>query len=73
MIERKQVWGDDRVFLHDGDGNHFSLPARWTDAAPVDPFIEISQGKSTVRIEDMLALSQLMRTITEGEGKEDES
>ena len=72
MVERKLAWGDDRVFLHDGDGKYFSIPTKWTDAAPPDPFLEISNGKSTVRIEDMLALSQLMRMITEGMRQENE-
>jgi len=73
LVERRHAWGGDRVFLSDGEGNHFSLPTRWTDAAPPDPFLEISNGESTVRIEDMLALLQLMRMITEGERQEDES
>ncbi|MGO8959192.1 MAG: DUF5372 family protein [Streptosporangiaceae bacterium] len=32
FVEHRQNWGEDRVHLHDEDGQLFSLPAGWTDA-----------------------------------------
>ena len=38
FVAHRQNWGEDRVHLHDEDGELFSLPAGWTDVAPADPF-----------------------------------
>ena len=37
FVAHRQNWGEDRVHLHDEDGELFSLPAGWTDVAPADP------------------------------------
>ena len=37
------------------------MPASWTDVGPSDPFVEQAQGRSLVRVEDLLALAQMMR------------
>jgi hypothetical protein len=37
------------------------MPASWTDAGPSDPFVELAQGRSFARIEDLLALVQITR------------
>ena len=36
FVAYRQNWGEDRVHLHDEDGQLFSLPAAWTDAAAAD-------------------------------------
>jgi Family of unknown function (DUF5372) len=36
FVEHRQNWGEDRVCLHDEDGQLFSLPAGWTDVAAAD-------------------------------------
>jgi hypothetical protein len=37
------------------------MPASWTDAGPTDPFVELAQGRSLTRIEDLLSLVQISR------------
>jgi hypothetical protein len=37
------------------------LPASWTDARPLDPFIEEAKGQAIARVEDLLELSKLIR------------
>jgi hypothetical protein len=39
FVVHRQNWGEDRVHLHDENGVLFSLPAAWTDVAPVDLFV----------------------------------
>src|SRR4029077_467825 len=45
FIEHRQNWGEDRVCLRDENGELFSLPAGWTDAAAADPFVVIAAGR----------------------------
>ena len=37
-----------------------SLPASWTDAGAVDPFVAIAAGRSLFRIVDLIELAQLI-------------
>ena len=37
FVACRQNWGEDRVHLHDENGQLFSLPAGWTDVAAADP------------------------------------
>lgn len=36
------------------------LPAVWTDAGPVDPFVEQAQGRAIARVEDLLQLAAMI-------------
>ena len=36
FVAYRQNWGEDRVHLHDENGQLFSLPAAWTDAVAAD-------------------------------------
>jgi hypothetical protein len=42
FVAHRRNWGEDRVYCRDEDGELFSLPAAWTNAAPVDPFVVIA-------------------------------
>jgi len=42
------------------------LPASWTDAVAPDPFVVVADGRSPVRIDDMLRLALLLQEL-EGE------
>jgi uncharacterized protein DUF5372 len=44
FVAYRQNWGEDRVHLHDENGELFSLPAGWTDVAAADPFVVIADG-----------------------------
>ena len=54
----RQNWGEDRVWFHDNDGHLQSVPAGWTDAAPVDMFVVVAAGRSLFRVVDLLELAQ---------------
>jgi hypothetical protein len=60
LVDLRQTWGEDRVFFVDEDGQLFSLPLGWTDAAPVVPFVEMAAGRSPFRAEDLVALAELV-------------
>ena len=56
----RQNWGEDRVHLHDENGELFSLPAGWTDVAPADPFVVIAAGRCPFTAASLLALADLI-------------
>lgn len=45
------------------DGRSRSLPVGWTSVAPVDPFVRVAAGRAPFRLEDLLALTALLRDI----------
>jgi hypothetical protein len=56
FVAVRQVWGEDRVSFFDEGGVQRSLPRGWTDAADVDPFVVVAAGRSALRVEDLVAL-----------------
>jgi hypothetical protein len=60
FVVHRQNWGEDRVHLRDENGELFSLPAGWTDAAPADPFVVIAEGRCPFTIAGLLALADLI-------------
>jgi hypothetical protein len=56
LINISQCWGDERAFYIDETDQVRSLPARWTDAVAVDPYVVIAAGRCDFRIADLLAL-----------------
>ncbi|MDQ1365464.1 MAG: hypothetical protein QOE07_2141 [Acidimicrobiaceae bacterium] len=60
FVRVTQTWGEDRVFFVDQDDELLSLPLGWTDAAPVDVFVEVAAGRCHFRVTDLTALVQLM-------------
>jgi hypothetical protein len=59
-VVHRQNWGEDRVHLHDENGVLLSLPAAWTDVAPVDPFVVLAAGRCPFATTDLLALAELV-------------
>ena len=60
FVAVRQTWGEDRVFVLDEDGVQRSLPRGWTDAGDVDAFVVMAAGRSPFRVEDLLALVDLL-------------
>lgn len=60
LVVRKLTWAEDRVFFFDADGLFGSLPAGWTDVDPVDPFVVVAAGRSRLRVDDLVALADLL-------------
>lgn len=56
----KQLWGEDRVTLQLADGTLQSVPVGWTDRVPPDPYLSLGKGRSLFRVEDLLALAELV-------------
>ena len=48
------------MFFLDEDGVQRSLPRAWTDAADVDPFLVLAAGRSPFRVEDLLAVVEVL-------------
>ncbi|MGV9881221.1 DUF5372 family protein [Streptomyces sp. NPDC003006] len=62
-VDRRLAWDADRVAVLDEDGLVMSLPAVWTDIDPVDPFIVIAAGRCPFRLEDLLAVADLVDAL----------
>ena len=60
FVAYRQNCGEDRVHLHDENGQLFSLPAGWTDVAAADPFVVIAAGRSAFTTDGLLALADLV-------------
>jgi hypothetical protein len=60
FVVHRHNWGEDRVHLHDENGELFSVPAAWTDVAPVDPFVLVADGRCPFTTADLLALADLI-------------
>ena len=60
FVAVRQTWGEDRVFFLDVDGAMRSLPTGWTDAGAPDVFVALAAGRSPFRVEDLLALAELV-------------
>ena len=56
-------WGEDRVMYVGPHGRTRSLPVGWTSVAAVDSFVSVAAGRAPFRLEDLLALTALVRDI----------
>jgi hypothetical protein len=63
FVEHRLNWGEDRVYVHDGNGGLFCLPAAWTDAVTPDPFTVIAAGRCPFTTEGLLAVADLVDEI----------
>ncbi len=68
LVAVRRTWGEDRVFFLDGEGTQRSLPRGWTSAADADAFVVLAAGRSVVRVEDLLALVELLDGVRAGRG-----
>jgi hypothetical protein len=64
FVVARLTWGEDRVFFLDKDGVQRSLPRAWTDAADVDPFVVLAAGRSPFRVEDLLAVVEVIAGLS---------
>jgi Family of unknown function (DUF5372) len=60
FVEHRQNWGEDRVHMRDADGRLFSLPAAWTDAVAVDPFVAIAAGRCPFTVDGLLEVADVV-------------
>lgn len=60
FVAHRHNWGEDRVHLHEENGQLFSLPAGWTDVALVDPFVVVAEGRCPFTTDGLLAVADLI-------------
>ena len=51
------------MYFHDAQGQLCSVLASCTDVGGVDPFVEISAGRSFFRYEDLVRLAELLEEL----------
>ena len=59
FVAYRQNWGEDRVHLHDENGQLFSLPAGMDRRGAADPFVVIAAGRCPFTAVGLLALADL--------------
>ena len=42
------------------DGSPLSVPVSWTDVIPADAYVSVGGGRSQFRVEDLMALADLV-------------
>lgn len=62
----KELYGQERVTFELPDGSCRSVPTAWTDFAPPDPYLAIGGARSRFRVEDLLALVDLLAAVKRG-------
>jgi hypothetical protein len=68
LVDRRQTWGEDRVYFIDETGILRRLPAAWTSAATPTVFEVMSAGRSHFRVDDLLRLVTLIARQVEAGG-----
>ena len=61
LVERKRLWGEERMTVELPDGTYRSIPVNWTDATSGDPYISVGAGRSLFRVEDLMELVRLVK------------
>jgi hypothetical protein len=59
LVDRRQTWGEDRVYYQDGDQLK-RMPSSWTSAAAPSLFRAISAGRALFQVEELLELATLI-------------
>jgi len=62
FVVAKPLWGEDRITFEHPAGGLCSVPANWTDSVPADPYVSVGGGRSRLRVEDLVALVELVAT-----------
>jgi len=59
----RHTWGEYRVFFYDEQGALKALPASWTNAGTLDPFVTLSAGRAHFQPADLLALVGMLERL----------
>lgn len=60
LVVMQHFADEPRVLVADEQERCLSLPVRWTDAAPPEVFVELAAGRCPFRIDDLIALADLL-------------
>ena len=66
LVDYRNAWGEDRVYYRDRQQRLCRLPASWTDAVDPDPLVALGGDRAAVRLDDMVALLELVEMISSG-------
>jgi hypothetical protein len=58
------------VYLRDENGELFSVLTGWTDAARVDPFVVVADGRCPFTTADLIALAELIDRLRSQPGRD---
>ena len=65
VLEFRRDWGRDYVAFYDENEKIVTIPIPWTDLElEKDPFVSMSGGRACFRPCDLLALAELMESLT---------
>ena len=64
FVKRRKNWQVYRIYVYDASGKLVSLPAEWTDAVALDPFVVVSAGRSPFHIANLAGLADLVAGLT---------
>lgn len=65
-IDRRQTWGEDRVYFRDDAGELARLPVQWTDVEADDATVAVGAGRAYFRYDDLSRLADLLTRLTAG-------
>ncbi|MBC8461405.1 MAG: hypothetical protein H8D67_25810 [Deltaproteobacteria bacterium] len=68
----KKPHGESRVYFYNMKSRMVSVPLRWTDIGPPDPFVKIAAGRSFFRADDLIRLYNLIQNIKQAQSHEEE-
>ena len=61
---RKRINGRNHFVFYNNKGKRTTMPVKWTDAPEEeDVYVAISAGRSYFRVEDLILLSALLRSL----------
>ena len=63
LLTVRHTWGEYRVFFYDEQGALKALPASWTNAGTLDPFVTLSAGRAHFQPADLLALVSMLERL----------
>jgi hypothetical protein len=66
FVSVRRTWKQDRAYFFGDDGALDSLPTAWTDVAEPDAFVVVAAGRSAFRVEDLLALAEVIDGLRRG-------
>ena len=66
LVERRVLWGDDRLRFFDHGNNLRTVSAAWTDLGQFDAFVRDTGARSWFRAGDLIELVQLLEIVSKG-------
>ena len=63
LVNYRNSWKNKYLEYIDKDGISCCIPLYCTDAADIDPFVEISNGRSFFHVRDLLRLCDLVQDL----------